>query len=67
MALNVRTIGRNRMPTCRLKQHFSPTCRRLFYLSLSASQVWNIPKAKGVGITSLLRCQAVVVIQTLMQ
>ena len=37
--LNARTIGRRkgaikRGPTCRLKQHFSPTCRRLFDLSL---------------------------------
>ena len=33
-ALNARTIRCNRTPTRRLKQHFSPTCRRLFDLSL---------------------------------
>ena len=32
--LNARTIQCNRTPTRRLKQHFSPTCRRLIDLSL---------------------------------
>ena len=35
--LNARTIGCNRMPTRKLKQHFSPKCRRLFNLSLNQS------------------------------
>ena len=41
--LNARTIRRNKTPTCSLKQHFSPTCRRLFINQSRAEYTHTCP------------------------
>ena len=47
--LNARTIRCNRTPTRRLKQHFSPTCRRLFDLSLRLTEKDSTSYIKRAG------------------
>ena len=53
--MNARTIQCNRTPTRRLKQHFSPTCRRLIDLSLRADMKLSLNVVHGSRFSSRVK------------